>query len=315
MPARDPSTRRSASRSRSFRRPTAGSAAGSPSRGTILGSSLDRYPDTYGIPAPESCRARHCILFRQRQRRAVRVGRRGKPDTDELGPSNCDLYGAVPAGPALGASWADATSACPAGTGRERGVRGPIRSNAPRQRRRGSARVGMHTREALTRGPYLAAGTAPSHWRTRPAVAPGRRDSDGLAQVVLDPVLRGAARTAREGRRQADADPGAAALSLARCRLRSFRRYGARQWHYFRSDRQHEDLVSTRTRFGAGRNAASFARCTCPAGSGGSALRTSRPSEPRCSATSRRSLRRSFQQSLWRTSTAREAIGRRTSHP
>jgi hypothetical protein len=47
----------------------------------------------------------------------------------------------------------------------------------------------------------------------------------------------------------------------------------------------------------------------------GSALRTSRPSEPRCSATSRRSLRRSFQQSLWRTSTAREAVGRRTSHP
>ena len=34
----------------------------------------------------ESCRARHYNLFRQRQRQSVRVVRRGKPDTDDLGP-------------------------------------------------------------------------------------------------------------------------------------------------------------------------------------------------------------------------------------
>ena len=35
----------------------------------------------------ESCRARHCNVFRQRQRLAVRVGRRGKPDTDDASDS------------------------------------------------------------------------------------------------------------------------------------------------------------------------------------------------------------------------------------
>ena len=60
-------------------------------RGQAVASALssDRFdwnPDIYGIRAFESCRARHCKLFGQRQRQSVRVGRLRQPDTYDLGP-------------------------------------------------------------------------------------------------------------------------------------------------------------------------------------------------------------------------------------
>jgi len=36
---------------------------------------------------PDSCRARHFNLFGQRQRQSVRIGRRGQPDSHDLGPA------------------------------------------------------------------------------------------------------------------------------------------------------------------------------------------------------------------------------------
>jgi hypothetical protein len=60
---------------------------------TTLPDALDRDTDIYGICTFESCRARQYDLSRQRQRKAVRVGRGGKPDTDDLGAS--DRYSLV----------------------------------------------------------------------------------------------------------------------------------------------------------------------------------------------------------------------------
>jgi hypothetical protein len=69
--------------------------------------------------------------------------------------SCCGLFaqGPAPEGPTSERAGPTERPLRPAGAGRARRVQGPIRPNAPRQRRRGSARVGMHTRDALTRGP------------------------------------------------------------------------------------------------------------------------------------------------------------------
>jgi hypothetical protein len=46
-----------------------------------------------GARTPDSCRARHFNLFRQCQRQSVRVGRRGQPDSHDLGARDRDPFG------------------------------------------------------------------------------------------------------------------------------------------------------------------------------------------------------------------------------
>jgi hypothetical protein len=48
--------------------------------------SLDRDSDICGIRALNSCRARHCNLFRQRQRKPMGVRRRREANPDDFGP-------------------------------------------------------------------------------------------------------------------------------------------------------------------------------------------------------------------------------------
>lgn len=87
----------------------------------------------------ESCRARHCNLFRQGQRQSVRVGRRGQPDTHDLGA--CDRDPFVDSG-ALWRPWAN-----PAPLGIDRPVRDFSRNSAACTHPRGA--VWEHPRRPM----------------------------------------------------------------------------------------------------------------------------------------------------------------------